>query len=389
MRDFVFHNPTTIIFGRNILGQTGGQTASLGAKALLVSGRESLKRLGVHRIVRHSLDQAGIEVTEHAGVQPNPILSHVQQGIALAQKNRIEVVVALGGGSVIDSAKAIAAGALAGHDVWGFFKGKKSIKTALPVIAVPTVAGSGSETNNGMVLTNEATGQKIGIGNRYLFPKIAILDPTVTFSVPPSTTAFGAVDAFSHLLEFYLNREESFAPLQDHYSAGLMQTLMTACEAALANPLDYQSRAELMWASSLALNGISSAGLGRVGFPFHLIEHALSGLHDIPHGAGLAAILPGAMAFATRKNPTRQALFATQVFGVHDADQQLLAQKGVRLFSQWLKKIAAPTSLGDLGLSRKDIPALAENTRTQARLWRLSEYPPEIVEAILQECLEG
>ena len=387
MRDFVFHNPTKIIFGKGALGQTGEQTASVGTKVLLVSGRESLKKLGVYQAVHQSLRQAGIEVVEHEGVQPNPVLSHVQQGVALAKKNGIGVIVAVGGGSVMDSAKAIAAGALADHDVWGFFKGKKSIKGALPVIAVPTVAGSGSETNNGMVLTNRATDQKIGIGNRHLFPKIAILDPTVTFSVPPSTTAFGAVDAFSHLLEFYLNREETFSPLQDHYSAGLMQALMAACEAALANPLDYQSRAELMWASGLALNSISNAGLGRVGFPFHLIEHSLSALHNIPHGAGLAAILPGAMAFAARKNPIRQALFATQVFGVAEADQQRLAQEGIRLFRGWLQKIAAPTSLTDLNLSQKDIPALAANTTAQGKLWRLSEYPQEIVEAILWECL--
>jgi len=387
MRDFVFHNPTKIIFGQGTLGQIGGQTASVGTKALLVSGRGSLKRLGVYQTAVNSLHQAGVEVVEHAGVQPNPILSHIQHGVTLAQKNEIGVIVAVGGGSVIDSAKAIAAGALASHDAWGFFKGKKSIKAALPVIAVPTVAGSGSETNNGMVLTNEATKQKIGIGNRHLFPRIAILDPTLTFSVPPSTTAFGAVDAFSHLLEFYLNREESFSPLQDHYSAGLMQTLMAACEAALADPSDYHSRAELMWASALALNGISAAGLGRVGFPFHLIEHSLSALHNIPHGAGLAAILPGAMAFAARRNPARQALFAAQVFGVREADQQLLALEGIRLFTRWLQKIAAPTSLADLGLSQKDIPALAANTQAQARLWRLSGYPPETVEAILWECL--
>jgi len=387
VRDFVFHNPTQIIFGQGALGQTGEQAASFDAKALLVSGRESLKRLGVYEATLHSLRQSGVEVVEHPGVQPNPILSHVRQGIVLAQKSGVGVVVGVGGGSVVDSAKAIAAGAMASHDVWGFFKGKKSIKGALPVVALPTVAGSGSETNNGMVLTNETTGQKIGIGNRHLFPRVAILDPTLTFSVPPATTAFGAVDAFSHLLEFYLDREESFAPLQDHYSAGLMKTVMTACEAVLANPLDYQGRAELLWASSLALNGISSAGLGRVGFPFHLIEHSLSGLHNIPHGAGLAAILPGAMAFAARKNPARHALFAAQVFGVHGADQRLLAQEGIRLLSHWLRKIAAPTSLGDLGLSRKDIPALAENTRAQARLWRLSEYRPEVVEAILLECL--
>jgi len=387
MRDFFFHNPTKIIFGQGTLEQIGGQTASFGTKALLVSGRGGLKNLGVYQAAVNSLHQAGVEVVEHAGVQPNPVVSHVHKGITLAQKNGVGVIVAIGGGSVIDSAKAIAAGALANHDVWGFFKGKKSIKGGLPIVAIPTIAGSGSETNSGMVLTNETTNQKIGIGNRHLFPRIAILDPSVTFSVPPPATAFGAVDAFSHLLEFYLNREESFSPLQDHYSAGLMQTLMAACEAALANPSDYHSRAELMWASGLALNGISTAGLGRVGFPFHLVEHSLSALHNIPHGAGLAAILPGAMAFAARKNPDRQALFAAQVFRVAGADQQLLAQEGIRLFTKWLQKIAAPTSLADLGLSQKDIPALAANTQAQARLWRLSGYPPEIVEAILWECL--
>lgn len=387
MRDFVFHNPTQIIFGQGAIGQTGEQVAPVSTKALLVSGRQSLKKLGIYQTVHDSLRQAGLEVVAHEGAQPNPLVSHVHKGIALAQKNDVGVIVAVGGGSVIDSAKAIAAGALASHDVWGFFKGKKSIKGALPVIAVPTVAGSGSETNNGMVLTNEATSQKIGIGNRHLFPRIAILDPTVTFSVPPSTTAFGAVDAFSHLLEFYLNREESFSPVQDNYSSGLMQTLMAACEAALVNPLDYQSRAELMWASSLALNGISAAGLGRVGFPFHLIEHSLSGLHNIPHGAGLAAILPGAMAYVAEKNPTRMAFFAAQVFGVHNTDQHLLAKEGIRLFSEWLEKIGAPTSLTHLNLSGKDIPDLAANTRAQARLWRLGKYPPEVIEAILWACL--
>jgi alcohol dehydrogenase YqhD (iron-dependent ADH family) len=386
MKDFVFHNPTRIIFGRGTLGQTGEQTASISTRALLVSGRASLKKLGLYQIVHHSLRRAGIEVTEHAGVEPNPLLSHVRQGVALAKNNGVGVIVAVGGGSVIDSAKAIAAGALAGHDVWGFFKGKKSIRNALPVIAVPTVSGSGSETNNGMVLTNAATGQKIGIGNRHLFPAIAIMDPAATFSVPPTTTAFGAVDAFSHLLEFYLSREESFSPLQDHYATGLMKTIMESCVKALADPRDYQSRAELMWAGSLALNGISAAGLGRVGFPFHLIEHSLSALHNIPHGAGLAAILPGALTHVAEKNPTRLSLFAAQVFGIRERNKHLLAQEGIRLIRGWLQKISVPVSLTDLGLSPEDIPALAANTRAQARLWRLDEYPPEVIEAILRQC---
>ena len=387
MRDFVFHNQTRIIFGRGVIGQAAEQAAPFSDKILLVSGRNSLKKIGIYQTVHDSLRQAGLTVFAHEGVQPNPLLSHVQEGIALARKNSVGAIVALGGGSVIDSAKAIAAGTPANHDVWGFFKGKKSIKEALPVIAVPTVAGSGSETNSGMVLTNEATSQKIGIGNRYLVPQAAILDPTVTFSVPPPETAFGAVDAFTHLLEFYLNREESFTPLQDHYSAGLMQSLMSACEAALVNPEDYQSRAELMWAGSLALNGISAAGLGRVGFPFHLIEHSLSGLRNIPHGAGLAAILPGAMDYVAGKNPARPAIFATQVFGLRNTDQHFLAKEGIRLLTRWLGKTGVPTSLSDLNLSEKDIPELAANTHAQARLWRLGEYPPEVIEAILWACL--
>jgi hypothetical protein len=161
---------------------------------------------------------------------------------------------------------------------------------------------------------------------------------------------------------------------------------MESCATALANPQDYQSRAELMWAGSLALNGISAAGLGRVGFPLHLIEHSLSALHNIPHGAGLAAILPGALTYVAEKKSNRLGLFAAQVFGIREKNEHLQIQEGIRLFREWLQKIAAPVSLADLGLSPEDIPALAANTRAQARLWRLGEYPPEVIEAILWKC---
>lgn len=388
MKNHVFQQPTRVIFGRGLIIRVGQEVASIGHRVLLVSGQDSLKRLGIYQRIKASLLESGIELSEIAGVRPNPELFTIRKGINLVRTEKIEVIIAAGGGSVLDSAKAIAAGALVDHDVWGFFKGKKSIRAALPVVAVPTAAGSGSEVNGGMVLTNRETRQKIGIGNRYLIPATVILDPETTFSVPPSTTAFGAVDAFCHLLEFYLNREESFSPVQDHYSAGLMRTITEACETALVRPDHYQSRAELMWASALAMNGLAASGLGRVGFPLHLIEHSLSALHDIPHGAGLAALIPGFLAQTARKNPERLARFAWQVFGICSAPTKDMAFEGITQIEAWLKRIGTPTSLAELGLCSDDIPELAANTVAQSRLWRLKEYGQGVVEEILYQCLE-
>ncbi len=387
MRDFVFQHPTAITFGRDALARVGEKAAALGKRALLVTGRESSSRHGSRQQALASLRAAGLSVVELQGVPPNPPLSQARSGIRLARQEGIELLVALGGGSVIDCAKAIAAGSLVAHDVWLFFRGKKSIRTALPVVAVPTLAGSGSETSSGMVLTHDERREKIGIGNRLLFPRAALLDPLLTCTASPAATAYGTVDAISHLLEFYLFREESSAPLQDGYSEGLMKTLMAACETALADPDHYRARAELLWASSLALNGLSAAGLGKVALPCHLLEHALSGLHDLPHGAGLAALLPGLLRHQAERDPGRLARFATRVLDLAGAGEKELAWAGIERFAAWLQAIGTPTSLGDLGLTSRDLPGLCAQTREQARLWRLSRYGPEVVLEILAASL--
>jgi alcohol dehydrogenase YqhD (iron-dependent ADH family) len=183
MQNFVFHNPTKIIFGKDTISSIGSESAVFGKNALLVYGQKSIKRNGIYDQVVKSLQKAGMQIYEHSGVQSNPVLSHVQQGIDIAKKNQADVIVAVGGGSVIDSAKAIAAGAKVEHNVWKFFIGKKSIKEALPLTCVLTLAASGSEMNSGMVVTNEETQQKFGFANKHLFPKASILDPTATFSV--------------------------------------------------------------------------------------------------------------------------------------------------------------------------------------------------------------
>ncbi|MCK5545104.1 MAG: iron-containing alcohol dehydrogenase, partial [Desulfobulbaceae bacterium] len=287
MRNFVFYKPTKIIFGRDTIPQIGKETVVFGKKVLFVYGKGSIKKNGIYDQVMKSFQDAGITAIEHGGVKSNPVLSHVREGIKIAKENRVEAVAAVGGGSVIDSAKAIAAGAVVEHDVWKFFRTKKSIKKVLPLTCVLTLAASGSEMNGGMVVTNEETLQKFGIGNHLLQPLVSILDPSTTFTVGPDYTAYGAVDALSHILEFYFTTREPYTPVQDRLMEGLVINIMESCNRVMARPDDYNARADFMWCATLALNGLTAAGLGRVGFPMHLIEHSLSAIYDVPHGAGL------------------------------------------------------------------------------------------------------
>ena len=215
MQNFVFHNPTKVLFGKNTVPAIGNETLLFGDNVLLVFGSGSIKKNGLYDRVTQSLQKAGATITEHGGVQSNPILSHVHAGIQLAKENKCNVVCAVGGGSVIDEAKAICAGATVQHDVWKFFTGKKSVKSPLPLTTVLTLAASASEMNSGMVITNDSTTQKFGFANKQLYPKTSILDPSLTFSVPADYTAYGAVDAIAHVLEFYFTTEDPLTPVQD------------------------------------------------------------------------------------------------------------------------------------------------------------------------------
>lgn len=384
MFDFVFRHPTKVIFQRRGLARLGEECARLARRVLLVYGRHSLCSTGRHREICASLTAAGISWVELGGVRPNPGLALVRRGIALAREHNIAAVVAVGGGSVLDSAKAIAAGACVEHDVWLFFRGKKSIKRALPLLAIPTLAGSGSECNHGMVLTNEETGQKIGIGNRHLSPATAILDPELTFGVSWRQTLYGAVDSISHLGEFFCTDPSPHHRLQDRLAAGLIRSIMESCERVRANPADYPGRATLLWASALALSGLNSAGRGRVHFPAHLVAHALGGRHDLPHGAALAVLLPAWLSFEARRNPTRVAALAAAVFDLPPENEAATAARGIRSWQSWLKLMGAPTGLGDLGLTseQRELDAITAHAAPQARLWRLP-YSQEDIAQIL------
>ncbi len=387
MQNFVFHNPTKIIFGRDTVAQIGPETAAWGNKALLVYGQGSIQKNGLLDQVLTALEQAGVTVTEHGGVRSNPVLSHVRKGIAKAKEAGCDVIVAVGGGSVIDSAKAISAGVVVEHDVWKFFTGKRAIKKTLPLTTVLTLAAAGSEMNSGMVITNEETREKFGFGNKRLYPKTSILAPEITFTVPPDYTAYGAVDAISHVLEFYMTTEDPATPVQDRLMEGLIENAMDSCNRCLKNPTDYAARADLMWTSTLALNGLTAAGLGRVGFPMHMIEHSLSALYDIAHGAGLAIVIPAWLTWFARANPDRVAHLGGRVFAGRLQKAESTAETAkftIDSFRTWFASVGCPVSLAQAGIKEDDIPEIAANALGLAKVWRLKNYNQNIIEKILQ-----
>ena len=387
MKNFVFHNPTKILFGKDTIPSIGSETAAFGKKALMVYGQGSIKKNGIHGQVTKSLHEAGVTIIEHGGVRSNPVLSHVHKGIALARESKVDVIVAVGGGSVIDSAKAIAAGTLVEHDVWKFFIGKKSIKKTLPLTCVLTLAASGSEMNSGMVVTNESTKQKFGFANKHLYPKISILDPTATFSVSPEYTAYGAVDAIAHILEYYFTNQEPYTPVQDHFMEGLVISCMDSCNRVLQNLEDYDARADLMWAATLALNGLTAAGLGKAGFPMHMIEHSISALYNAAHGAGLSVVIPGWMVYQSQRTPEKFARFGERVFGITAGGMEKKAAAGIQALLSWFVNVKSPTSLTALHISGQDIPLIAENAVALAKIWGMTDYTEEKIEEILKLCV--
>jgi len=387
MKNFVLENPTKILFGRDTIGKIGAEASPFGATALLVTGRQSLQASGIYTQIGMALKESGITIIPHSGVKSNPVLSHVRQGIALCKAHGVELIVAAGGGSVIDEAKAIAAGSVVNHDVWKFFKGKAGITTPLPICTVLTIAASGSEMNGGMVITNDEINVKLGTGNKKLCPKVSILDPTATFSVPPDYTAYGAVDAIAHILEFYFTAQDPNTPVQDRFMEGLIINLMEACDQVLIEPTNYPARANLMWCATMALNGWTAAGLGQVGFPMHMIEHSMSALYDIPHGAGLSVVIPAWMRWAATRKPQKFAQLAERVFMVGQGGIEEKAAAGIDRLRAWFERVKSPTTLAALAIPATEIETLATNSLTQAKLWRLDEYDQATIEEILRRTI--
>jgi alcohol dehydrogenase YqhD (iron-dependent ADH family) len=388
MQNFIVDNPTRIIFGKGTIARIGNEVKRFGAKVLFVYGQGSIKKHGIYDQVISSLNEANLSIVEFPGVKSNPVLSHVLNGIELARRENIDVVLAVGGGSVIDTAKTIAVGVKAepGGDMWEFFTFKKKIRNALPVLTVVTVSASASEMNPTAVITKEEGAQKFSISSPLIQPRTSVLDPTVLFSLTADCSAFSAVDIITHMLEGYFNNTEPESPLQDRLVEGLMKTVMESTEVILKDPQNYNARANTMWSAILAFNGLTTAGMGLISYPAHMVEHSLSALYDIAHGAGLSITLPGWMNYAVTTNPKKIARLGREIFNIKETDDLKAAVEGIHRLKRWFSSIGSPILLEEAGISGNEIGKITENAAVLARLWGMKNYTHEVISEILRLC---
>ncbi|MCK9526083.1 MAG: iron-containing alcohol dehydrogenase [Limnochordia bacterium] len=353
MQNFVFSAPTQIIFGRGTEAQVGEVSKQrLGNKVLLHYGQSSIIKSGLKERICSSLAEAGVEVVELGGVLPNPRLNLVQEGIKLARDHRISGILAVGGGSVIDSAKAIAMGVKYHGDVWDFYTGKTVAEGALPLGVVLTIPGSGSEAGGGTVLTNEDGHLKRLAWSAHVIPQFAIMNPELTVTLPAYQTAVGGADIMAHVIERYFTNVTD-VDVTDRLCEAILSTMILYLPVALEKPEDYAARAEIMWAGTLAHNGLLDTG--RVGdWACHAIEHELSGLYDVPHGAGLAVLLPGWMRFVMQQDGQRFEQFAQRVWQVETAEE------GIEKLSEFFKRLNLPSRLSELDIDDSRFLELAQ-----------------------------
>lgn len=362
MRAFEFHNPTRLIFGQGKLSSLKNEVPKYGKNVLLVYGGGSIKRSGLYDQVTGLLKEIGAAVTELSGVEPNPRLSTVHKGVALCREFDIDLILAVGGGSVLDCAKAIAVGAKYEGDMWDFVERKAVPQDALPLGTVLTMAATGSEMNGGSVITNEATHEKMGWGSPWAYPAFSILDPVHTFSLPKDQTVYGIVDIMSHVLEHYFHQDTN-TPVQDGFCETILRTVIDTAPKLIEDLENYELRETIMYCGTMALNGMINMGMAG-DWGTHNIEHAVSAVYDIPHGGGLAIIFPNWMKYNLKEDPARFKSLAVNVFGVDPAgksDEQV-GLEGIEALRSFWSSIGAPSRLADYDIDDSQIEVMAEKT---------------------------
>lgn len=360
MNNFNFYSPTQFIFGRERENETGKYVNRFGGSRVLIHyGSGSVVKSGLLDRVKKSLNEAGIWHTELGGVVPNPRSGLVYQGINIVKTNNIDFVLAVGGGSVIDSAKAIALGALYEGDFWDFYCGKR-IEKALPVATILTLTAAGSEGSMGSVITHENGMLKRAANHDVLRPVFSVLNPELTCSLPPYQTACGVVDMMAHVMERYFTNTQN-VEITDRLAEGILLTIINEAPKVMADPANYEARANLMWAGMVAHN--DTCGVGRDSdWSSHQMEHELSGLYDVAHGAGLAVMFPAWMKYVMHHDLMRFAQFATRVWGceMNFQSPEITALKGIEQYEQFVSSLGMPIRFDQLGAKAEDIPVLVE-----------------------------
>jgi len=352
MANFTYFTPTRVVFGKKTELEAGKLIKAYGCKKVLLHyGGGSVKRTGLLDRVKQVLKEADIDFVELGGVVPNPHLSLVYKGIELCKENGVDFILAIGGGSTIDSSKAIGYGVTNPGDVWDFYDFKRAPQACLPVGVILTIAASGSEMSDSSVITKEEGGIKRGCNSELCRPKFAIMNPELTMTLPAYQTACGCTDIIMHTMERYFTNGEHLK-LTDSIAEGLMRTVMTQAPILVKDPQNYEARAEVMWAGSLSHNGLTGCGNSANDFASHRLEHEIGGMFDVTHGAGLAAIWGSWARYVHKDCLHRFYQFAVNVMGVApSADKEAVALAGIAKLEQFFRSINMPTSLKELGLA--------------------------------------
>lgn len=362
MENFEYLNQTKVIFGKGAHLQCANEAKAFGKNILIHYGGKSAKESGLIDKVATMLKEQGLNVFELGGVQPNPLLGLVNEGIAFARKNKIDLILAVGGGSVIDSAKAIAAGVKYQGDVWDFFIGKANVIETLPVGVILTIAAAGSETSKGSVITNEKTKQKFSFGGNITRPKFALLNPELTLTVPAYHTAAGIVDMFSHVYERYFTKSKS-VDLTNELCEGAMRSIFRNGSRVMRELNNYDFRAELMLAGMIAHSDILQLGR-QSDWGTHRLEHELSARYDLVHGAGLAIMIPAWMEYVYKDNLEMFFRYAKHVWRIYtnERTKEEVALEGIQKTKEYFKSIGMPTSFAEANLPTNEIEDMAKRT---------------------------
>lgn len=361
MLNFIYQNPTRIVFGRGTRFELGREAAVIGKRALVLSGSGSVRKSGYYDMALDLLENAGMHIVEMDGITANPHIEDCERAASLCREQGLDMLIAIGGGSVLDCAKAAAVGAVCEGPLWDYFEGSRTVSAALPVLSVMTVAATGSENDSISVVRNSQAGRKVGLMDPHLFPRTSILDPELTFTVSPQYTALGGLDAISHVLEPYIDGQE-YPEVQMRFVEALITTTMENIVRAQRNGSDFEARAGLMWASALACCDIFAGGTGGGTIAAHFIEGEVGGRFDTPHGGGLSCILPAVMACRVDRYASSTARFARNIMGLKQwagESDIAFALRGVDAFRGWLKQIGNPTRLREMGVEENALRQVA------------------------------
>ncbi len=389
MRDFIYYTPTRVFFGKDKHKEIGKIVKEYGYDNIMLQyGKGSIKTSGLYDEVMKSLAENGVKVVEMGGVEPNPKITFVREAVKVAKEEKVQMILAVGGGSVLDSSKFTAAGACTEADPWDFATGKAKVEKALPVGCILTIAAAGSEMSASAVITNLELNMKRGFGSDFNRCQFAVMNPELTYSVSKYQTACGVVDIMAHTMERYFYPCEP-TDLTDRIAEGVLKATITAGKTLMENPEDYDARANMMWASSVSHNGLTACGRENA-LPVHQLEHALSGEYDeIAHGAGLAMLFPAWAKYIYKHNLLRFAQFARRVWDCPCEDDEAAARCGIEKMEEYFKAIGMPTRLADFGLDATCIDRLAElcTFGKQRTVKSYIDMDYDVIKAIFELCL--